>query len=140
MEELETYITRNHNTVDKYIVTWTILGLCMKAENQPGHGWENGGEGGVESCGSRGGRGGGRVVRGLWLRCRIYGYTMQRDTTATITIGTYHNSLLASALGEGIHHPIMSMLWGYGGRLDREREDIMQNKFQFNPEFYLFLI
>ena len=41
----------------------------------------------------------------------------KRDNIAIITIWIEPNSLLASALGKELHHPIMILIWGYGGRL-----------------------
>ena len=34
--ELETYISRRHNTVSQYIATRPILDLCLEEENFPG--------------------------------------------------------------------------------------------------------
>ena len=39
-----------------------------------------------------------------------------------ITIGTEPSSLLDSAMGKGLRHPTISMLWGYIGRLKIDRE------------------
>ena len=46
-------------------------------------------------------------------------YTRRKmDNVAIITTGKEPSSLLASAQGKELHHPSMSMIWGYGGRLD----------------------
>ena len=36
LEEKETYISRRHNTVVKYIVTQPILGICLEVEKRMG--------------------------------------------------------------------------------------------------------
>ena len=36
LEELDTYITRRNNTAAQYISAWTIMDLCLEAEDCPG--------------------------------------------------------------------------------------------------------
>ena len=44
------------------------------------------------------------------------------DTVANVTLGTEPNSHLASAPGLELHHLIMSIIGGHGGRLDIYRD------------------
>ena len=48
------------------------------------------------------------------------------DTVANIILETEPNAPIASARGLELHHPIISMLGGHGGRLERERESYLQ--------------
>ena len=47
------------------------------------------------------------------------------DTVANIILETEPNAPIASARGLELHHPIISMLGGHGGRLERERERVI---------------
>ena len=46
----------------------------------------------------------------------------REDTLEKAILETEPNATIAYALGLETHQPIMSMLGGHGGRLDRERE------------------
>ena len=46
-----------------------------------------------------------------------YGLTMWEDTVAKLILGTKLKTPLDYDLGLELHHPIMSMLGGHGGRL-----------------------
>ena len=48
------------------------------------------------------------------------GLNRWEDIVANLILGTEHNNLLASTPGLEIHHLIMTMLGGHGGRLERE--------------------
>ena len=48
--ELETYISRNSNTLDHYIATRPILDLCLEVDRRPG----------------------GRVMQRWWVQERVY--------------------------------------------------------------------
>ena len=63
-----------------------------------------------------------------------------RDNAAIITIGADLSSILAYDLCKELHHPTMSMIWGYGGRLYIEREIILFKSRQLQTSvegFYL---
>ena len=47
---------------------------------------------------------------------------LKRVCIVKITTVTEPGFLLTSDMGQEIHHPIMSMIWGYGGCLERDRE------------------
>ena len=47
-----------------------------------------------------------------------YGLIIWEDTAANLILGSDHNAPLAYAPVLELHHPIMSMIWGHGGRLD----------------------
>ena len=49
------------------------------------------------------------------------GLSWWEDNIAHVTLGTDPNAPLAYAPGLELHHPIMSMLGEYRGRLERER-------------------
>ena len=51
-----------------------------------------------------------------------YGLNWWEDTAANAILGTGPNSPLASAPGLELHHMIMSIIGGQGGRLDRYRD------------------
>ena len=46
---------------------------------------------------------------------------LKKDNTEITTTGTDPNGLLDYDMGKVLHHPTMIMLWGDGGRLDRNR-------------------
>ena len=46
---------------------------------------------------------------------------MWDDTVTNLILGTEPNYPLAYDPGLELHHPIMSMIGGHGGRLERER-------------------
>ena len=74
---------------------------------------------GADSHGRKGRRIGVRDGRGAWLRQGMrWTNKANRDNVATITIWTEPSILLASDMGKELHHRTMSMLWGYGYRLD----------------------
>ena len=71
----------------------------------------------VLGCGTnRGGRGYGRDGGGD-------GINRWEDTVANVILGKDPNAPLDYALGLELHHPIMNMLGGYGGRLYIEIND-----------------
>ena len=77
-------------------------------------------DGGLGGGTDKGGRGDGRDGDGDG-----YGYgdglTRWEDTVANGILGTEPNDTLAYDPGLELHHPIMSMIGGHRGRLDRER-------------------
>ena len=48
------------------------------------------------------------------------GLNRWEDTVANLILGTEHNDKLSYALGLELHHPIMIILEGHGGQLDRD--------------------
>ena len=74
--------------------------------------------------GSGGGTGGGRGGDGRDGDGDRDGLNRWEDTVANVILGMEPNSPLAYAPLLELHHPIMSMLGGHGGRLERERESV----------------
>ena len=60
------------------------------------------------------GDGDGKLIR--------WGDTVSNAILGTDILGTDYNALLAYTLGLELHHPIIGMLGGHRGRLDRDRD------------------
>ena len=54
------------------------------------------------------------------------------DTVENLILGTYPNDPLASDPGLELHQPIMSMLGGNGGRLERYIERVLSRVLLYN--------
>ena len=128
LKEVETYVSCLQNTVAQFISNMPIMDLCLAAEQRPGS----------------------RVSRRWWDQDRVdvegmrtedrkavhtdgvggygrdgdrYGQLIRWDyTVANVILWTEPNYPFAYDLGLELHHPIMSMLGGHGGRLEREIE------------------
>ena len=70
--------------------------------------------------GGMGGGGGGDGRDGYGDRWKI----RWEDAAANVILGIEHNASLAYDMGLKSHHPIISMLGGHGGQLDRDIDDI----------------
>ena len=124
MQELETYVSRRHNTVTQFIVTRPIMDLCMAAWQRPeplvSKWWWEHDVLAMERMRTAAqeaeqGRGYGRGGDG-------YRLSRWEDNVANLTLGTEPNALLAYAPGLEHHHPIMSTIGNPGVRLLTERE------------------
>ena len=124
------YVSRRQNTVAQFVVTRPIMDLFLAVEQILGQRFyrrwwdkdrvdvegmwtadqekerkEGGGGDGWDSNED------GRIIRWAY-------------TVVNVILGTEHNVPLASTPGLELYHPIMSMLGGHGGQLEREREII----------------
>ena len=129
LQEVETYIARLQNTVEKYITTRTIMDLCLAEEQRPGtrvynRWWDQEGlylegmrmesqEVGREE--SKNGADGEADGADTETEYHVGGYYSNHNI-----LGMEHNATLSYAPGSEIHHLTISMLGVNRGRLERD--------------------
>ena len=102
----------NYVPVSGGVVETRSTGLQAVVEEGQGGcvGYADGGSGGgTDGVGGGDVRDGNRYIRLIWWEY----------TVSNVTLGTETNAALTYATGLELHHPIMSMIGGHRGRLDR---------------------